>query len=192
MRSNLGREAELNIRKWAWPQRPTDGKRGRDGREGAKITVPGAKEGAGDEGRFFPRCWLAAPRRPSLPLSVSRRVLGKRELCFRDTDVSQADKSLREAIERMSETATAAQRSNRLGRRPKRRVKTASFCGHCAVDRRLLCLSPPPPPTRCLSPFSFSPPTDRPRPPVCRRPSPPLRCCTVIGRKVGAINIARI
>ena len=91
-------EAELNIRKWAWPPRrpTTDEKRGRDGRRGRSENYSPGSERASDERRFFPRCWLAAPRRPSLPHpslslrpTVSRRVLGKRELCFRDTDVKR-------------------------------------------------------------------------------------------------------
>ena len=101
MRSNLGREAELNIRKWAWP---TDRRKEREGRrgekeEGAKITVPGANERATRDASFHDAGWLrrAVPPSTSLCLSVrpspSRRVLGKRELCFRDTDVSRRIKA---------------------------------------------------------------------------------------------------
>ena len=69
-------EAELNIRKWAWPsRRPTKREGGTEGGErGRSENYSPGSERASDEGRFFPRCWLAAPRRPSLPFPLCLSV----------------------------------------------------------------------------------------------------------------------
>ena len=151
-------------------------------------------------------------------LSLSRRVLGKRELCFRDADVKRI-----KAYERqLNETATAEKRTQIWERRtrtagragadaggaslilrPERTRKKGELQSERRRRRPLLCLrslcsSPPtPPPLLCLSPFSFSSPTRDGRTAVAARASPRrgrgrFCCCAVIGRKVGAINIARI